>query len=61
MALFYSTVPLSHDSATVSLHVEYKDPESEAAKLFTPLFFPIVTCQIVKKVYADKWVTVSAI
>ena len=32
MALFYPSVPLNHDSVTVSQHVPYKDPETEAAK-----------------------------
>ncbi len=46
MALFYSSVLVSHDSVTVSQHAQYQDPETEAAKwnsvfikLFTPLLF----------------------
>ena len=32
MALLYSSVPVSHDSVTVSQHAQYQDPETEAAK-----------------------------
>lgn len=32
MALFYSSVPVSHDSVTVSQHAQYYDPDTEAAK-----------------------------
>ncbi len=33
MALFYLSVPVSHDSVTVSQHAQYEDPETEAAKI----------------------------
>ncbi len=32
MVLSYPSVPASHDSVTVSLHAQYQDPETEAAK-----------------------------
>ncbi len=32
MAPFYSSVPVSHDSVTVSQHAQNQDPESEAAE-----------------------------
>ncbi len=32
MALFCSSVPVSHDSVTVGQHARYQDPETEAAK-----------------------------
>ncbi len=51
MAPFY--VPVSHDSVAVSQHVQYQDPETEAAKLnsaiikclFYTYTFHAVTCQ----------------
>lgn len=55
MAQFYSSVPISHDSATVSQHTQHRDPETAADKwdsaiikciLFTPVLFLTVTCQI---------------
>lgn len=32
MAVFYSSVPLSHGSVTVSQHAQYQYPETEAAQ-----------------------------
>ncbi len=32
MALFYSSVPVSHDSVTVSRQAQHQDPETEAAE-----------------------------
>ncbi len=56
MALFYSSVPESHDTVTVSQHVQYQDPEAEAAKwnsaiihfIISPVLFLLwFTCQSV--------------
>ena len=52
MALFCSSVPVSHDSVTVSQHTQYQDPETEAAKWNSAIVsfiiytcaFPTVTC-----------------
>lgn len=50
MTLFCSRVPLSHDSVwQVSLHAQYQDPDTEAAKsiiihfIISPVFF--LLCQ----------------
>lgn len=32
MALFYSNVPVSHDSVSMSQHAQYQDSETEAAE-----------------------------
>ncbi len=53
MAPFYSSVPVSHDSVTVSQHAQYQDPETEAAKWNSAIInyimcacaFPTETCQ----------------
>ena len=53
MALFFSSVPLSRDSVTVSCHAQYQDPENEAAKWNSAVInyiiyicaFSTVTCQ----------------
>ncbi len=54
MALFYSSVPVSHDSVTVSRQAQHQDPETEAAKWNSVIInfiiytcaFPTETCQI---------------
>ncbi len=59
MALFYSSVPASHDSVTVSQHAQHQDPETEAAEGISAIInliiyicaFPAVTCQ---KVLCEK-------
>ncbi len=40
MALFYSSVPVSHGSVTVSQRAQYQDPE--AAKWNSPIITPVV-------------------
>lgn len=48
MTLSCSGVPLNYDSVIVSLHAQYKDPETEEAifnKLIYTCDFPTVTCQ----------------
>ena len=53
MALFHSSVPVSHDSVTVSQRAQYQDPETEATKWNSAVInfiiytcaFPAVTCQ----------------
>ncbi len=45
MALFCSSVPVRHDSVTVSQHEQYQDPETEAAKWNSVIInFIIHTC-----------------
>ncbi len=52
MALFYRSVPVGHDSVTVSRHAQYQDSETEAAKWDSAIThfitrtcaFPTVTC-----------------
>ena len=52
MAPVYSSVPVSHDRVTVSLHAEYQVSETEAAKwnlaiinfIIYTCVFPTVTC-----------------
>ncbi len=45
MAPFYSSVPVCHDSVTVSQYARYKDPETEAAKWNSAVIhFIIYTC-----------------
>ncbi len=39
MALFYSSLPLSHDSVTASQHEQYRDPETEAVKWNSAIVF----------------------
>lgn len=48
MALLYSSVPVSHGSASVSQDAQIQDPETEAAEwntantdLFPPVLFPL--------------------
>ncbi len=57
MALFYSSVSVSHDGVTVSQHAQYQDPETEAAKWNSAIIdfiiytcaFLILTCQNVSR------------
>ncbi len=59
MSLFYSSVPVSHDSVTVSQHTQYQDPHTGVAKwnlAIIPLInyacaFPTVTC---RNVFSEK-------
>ncbi len=45
MALFYSSVPVRHDSVTVSHYEQYQDPETEAAKWKSAIIYHIIyTC-----------------
>ncbi len=61
MALFYSSVPVSHGNVTVSQHAQYQDLETEANKQNSAIIhfiaytqaFPTVTCQIVLRVYSE--------
>ncbi len=57
MALFYSSVPLSHGSVTVIQHVWYQDPDTYAAKwnsarilFFMPELFQNAKMSSVEKV-----------
>ncbi len=63
MVQFYSSVPVSHDSVTVSKHVQYQNPETEAAKWNAAIIhfiiytcaFPTVTCPHVEKACDTDW------
>lgn len=47
MTLLYSSVPVSHDSVTVSQHEQHQDPEIEAVKWDSAIiYFLIYTCDI---------------
>ncbi len=45
MALFYSCVPVIHDSVAMNQDIQYRDPETEAAKWNTAIINLIIyTC-----------------
>lgn len=45
MAQFYSSVPVNHNSVTVSQPAQYPDPETDAAKWNSVIInFTIYTC-----------------
>lgn len=58
MAPFYSSVPVSQDSVTVSQHAQHQDPEPDAAKWYSAIIKFIIHTRtfstVTRNVFCEK-------